>query len=70
MLAGDPGAVIDGSTGVTAEVLVTIDGKNYIKVQGFEIRNRKKNGTSAVPMGVLAWSSLPGSGINWAARSR
>jgi len=60
VLAGDPGAIIDGSTGVTAEVLVTIDGKSYVKVQGFEIRNRKKNGTSPVPMGILVTGASAG----------
>jgi len=52
VLQGDPGAVIDG-TGVSAEVLVTINGKSYVRFQGFEVRNRKKNGSSAVPMGIL-----------------
>ncbi len=51
-LQGDSGAIIDGSTGVTSEVLVTISGKSYVKLIGFEIRNRKKSGSSYVPMGV------------------
>ncbi len=51
-LQGDSGAIIDGSTGVSSEILVTINGKSYVKLIGFEIRNRKKSGSSYVPMGV------------------
>lgn len=60
MLVGEPGAIIDGSSGVSAEVLVTISGKSYVRLIGFEIRNRKKDGSGAVPMGVLVTGACTG----------
>ncbi len=51
-LQGDPGAIIDGS-GVSAEDLVAISNKSYVKLIGFEIRNLKQNGSSVFPKGIF-----------------
>ncbi len=45
-MRGQPGAILDGSS-LKAQVLVSISGRSYVRMEGFEVRNLKGTGTPA-----------------------
>ncbi len=58
-LKADPGAIIDGTglAPVSRQGLITISNSNYIRVEGFEIRNFFYSGQDNTPVGILVEGS-------------